>query len=164
MYGPTVDSWKERLPELVAGYARDDIRNFDETELFWKALPDHGFGAKGKECRGGKKSKQRFTVAFFVTASGKKEKPIVVWKAQNPRCLKRCNKADLPVDYYSQKKAWMNGEVMESILNKLNRRLSSSNRSILLLIDNAGCHPEDLKKKFSNIMIHFLPANITSKL
>ena len=62
--GPTVDSWKERLPELVAGYSRDDIWNIDETGLFWKALPDRGFGVKGKDCKGGKKSKQRFTVAF----------------------------------------------------------------------------------------------------
>ena len=124
--GPTVDSWKERLPELVAGYTRDDIRNIDETGLFWKALPDRGFGMKGKECKGGKKSKQRFTVAFFVTASGKKETPVVIWKAENPRCLKRFDKALLPVDFCSQKKAWMDGEIMESILAKLNRRLSSS--------------------------------------
>ena len=61
--GPTVDSWKERLLELVAGYSRDDIWNIDETGLFWKALPDRGFGVKGKDCKGGKKSKQRFTVA-----------------------------------------------------------------------------------------------------
>lgn len=62
--GPTVDSWKERLPELIAGYARNDIWKVDETGLFWKALPDCGFGVKGKECKGGKKIKQRFTVAF----------------------------------------------------------------------------------------------------
>lgn len=159
--GPTVDSWKERLPELVASYARDDIWNIDETGLFWKALPDRGFGVKGKECKGGKKSKQRFTVAFFVTASGKKETPVVIWKAENPRCLKRFDKALLPVDYYSQKKAWMDGEIMESILAKLNRRLSSKSRSILLMMDNAGCHPEDLKTKFSNIKVCFLPANTT---
>ena len=103
--GPTVDSWLERLPELVTGYAQNDIWNMDETGLFWKALPDRGFGVKGKQCRGGKKSKQRFTVAFFVTASGKKEKTIVIWKSANPRCLKRFDKAVLPVDYYSQKKA-----------------------------------------------------------
>ena len=55
--GPTVNSWKERLPELVAGYSRDDIWNINETELFWKALPDCEFGVKGKDCKGGKKSK-----------------------------------------------------------------------------------------------------------
>ena len=38
--------------------------------VFWRSLPVTGFGQKGKECRGGKKSKQRITVAFFVTADG----------------------------------------------------------------------------------------------
>ena len=27
--GPTVDPWKERLPELIAGYARENIWNMD---------------------------------------------------------------------------------------------------------------------------------------
>ena len=60
MQGPIVDSWKERLPELLSGFASDDNWNIDETELFWKAL-------------GGKKVKERFTVAYFVTAAGKKK-------------------------------------------------------------------------------------------
>ena len=159
--GETVDSWKERLPEIIAGYDKDNIWNMDETGVFFKALPDRGFGVKGKECRGGKKSKQRVTIAFFVTASGKKEKPIFIWKSENPRCLKRFNKSVLPVTYYSQKKAWMNAKIMESILTKLNNRFVSEK---LLFMDNAGCHPEDLKSKFSNINICFLPANTTSKL
>lgn len=162
--GPTIDSWKERLPELLCGFTSDDIWNMDETGLFWKALPDRGFVVKGRACKGGKKVKERFTVAFFVTAAGKKEKPIVIWKSENPRCLKRFDKSLLPVDYYSQKSAWMNGAIMEEILSKLNRRLSRSSRFILLLIDNAGCHPDYLQGKFSNIKVYFLPANTTSML
>ena len=44
--GETVDSWKERLPELLQGYLCCDIWNLDETACFWKALPDRGFGKK----------------------------------------------------------------------------------------------------------------------
>ena len=58
----------------------------DETGVFWQALPDCGFGQKGKQCFGGKKSKKRVTLAFFVTASGKKEKPVFIWKSETPPC------------------------------------------------------------------------------
>ena len=52
--GITVDAWKERVHELVEGYAAEDIWNLDETGCFWKAIPDHGFTQRG---HGGKKSK-----------------------------------------------------------------------------------------------------------
>lgn len=58
----------------------------------------------------------------------------------------------------------MNGDIMDSVLTKLNHRYVAANRKVLLLMDNAGCHPEDLKTKFSNIKIVFLPTNTTSKL
>ena len=56
--GETVDSWKERIPEIVQGYQKEVIWNLDETGVFWKALPDHGFGQKGRQCKGGKKKLQ----------------------------------------------------------------------------------------------------------
>ena len=53
---------------------------------------------------------------------------------------------------------------MESILFKLNQRLSHTDRSIILMMDNAGCHPENLVTQYSNIKVSFLLANTTSKL
>ena len=47
---------------------------------------------------------------------------------------------------------------------KLNSRLVKKERSILLLMDRAGCHPSSLESKFSIIKITFLPANTTSKV
>ena len=46
--GDTIESWLERLPELVDGYQKENIWNMDETGVFWKALPDRGFGGEAK--------------------------------------------------------------------------------------------------------------------
>ena len=72
--------------------------------MFWQALPDRGFGQKGKQCFGGKKSKKRVTLAFFVNTSGKKEKPVFIWKSETPRCLRNFDKSVLPVDYLHRRK------------------------------------------------------------
>ena len=115
-----MDSWKECLPEILQGYKRENIWNLDETGCFWLGLPDKRFSLKGKQCKGGKKSKKRITVTFIANADGGKEgKPIVIWKSENPRCFKRFDKSLLPVEYYSQSNSWMTGEIMESVLTKL---------------------------------------------
>ena len=162
--GETVESWRERMPEILQGYSAENIWNLDETGCFWRALPEHGFGKKGSLCKGGKKAKQRFTITFIANAAGEKESAIVIWKAEKPRCFKSVDMPKLPVQYFSQPNAWMTGEILDKVLTRLNHRLSSCSRSIVLLMDNAGCHPHDLKEKYSNIRIVFLPPNTTSQI
>ena len=77
----TVGSWIERLRELCKGYHLKDIWNMDESGCFFKALPSKGLAHKGKKCKGGKKSKQRMTVAFFVSADGDKVGKVITWVA-----------------------------------------------------------------------------------
>ena len=76
--GETVESWKECLPEFLQGYSSNNMYNLDETGCFWHALPESGFGNKGVQCHGGKKSKHRFTVVLIVNADGEKEVPIII--------------------------------------------------------------------------------------
>ena len=60
-----------------------------------------------KACKGGKQSKQQITVTFIVNAVGASEaKPIVIWKSGKPRCFKRVNKSQLPVQYFSRMDGW----------------------------------------------------------
>ena len=75
-------------------------------------------------------------------------------------CFKGINVSKLPVKYFSQVNAWMTGEILDEVLTELKHRLSSCSLSIVLLLDNAGCHPHDLKGKYSNIRIIFLSPNI----
>ena len=65
----TITAWMERLPEIMQGFSADDIWNMDESGLFFKARADTGLPKKTKKCKGGKKSKERLTVAFFVSSN-----------------------------------------------------------------------------------------------
>ena len=81
----TVSSWIERLQELTEGYSSENIWNMDESGCFFKALPDAGLVQKEEKAKGSKKSKQRLTIAFFVSAAGQKiDEPIVIWKSKLP--------------------------------------------------------------------------------
>ena len=161
----TLDSWSERARELMAGYKPENVWNMDETGQFWKALPDKSLSERGKRCRGGKQAKQRLTWAFFVSASGEKENPIVIGKSLNPRCFKNLRDRSFPhsCHYYANEKAWMNSELMGVILSNLNRRMKRENRHILLFLDNAPCHPHSHADMFSNVKLAFLPKNSTSR-
>ena len=89
----------------------------------------------------------------------------MIGKSANPQCFKNLKDGNRPYkcSYCANKKARMTAEVMTDILSKLNGRLKRRSRQILLFMDNAPCHPESLKGKFSNINVVFLPKNTTSK-
>lgn len=157
--------WVEKvLPSIVSGYEPQDIFNADETALFYRVLPHKTLEFKGKDCRGGKLSKERVTVLLIANQSGDERlKPIVIGRAERPRCLKNIDLRSLPVSYYASKKAWMTGKLWLAILGKLNSQMVKQNRRILLFVDNVGTHRID-KATFSNVRVAFLPKNCTSVL
>ena len=62
-----------------------------ETGCFYRALPGKSLSEKAKKCRG-KKSKERLTVAFFVSSTGERRKPVLIGKYANLTCLKNIKK------------------------------------------------------------------------
>ena len=152
----SVAGWNERAKVLLSGYRKEDVWNTDETGCFYRALPDKTLSVKKKECRGGKKAKERITIAFFVNAAGEKELPIVIGK---PRCFKQLANKTTPhgLQYFLNPKAWMKTDIMNTILSKLNRKMVRENHNIALLLDNVSSHSPDIKDMFSNIKVVFLP-------
>ena len=150
----TIQAWIEQLPELCQDYEPRNILNLDELGLCFKALPEKGLAEKTKKSKGGKKSKQRMTVTFIVASDGSFVfGPTVIWRSKLPRCFKSLKDASRPmsVHYFSNKKAWMNFDIMESILQRLERRINQEKRKVILFWDNATCHPEIAQAGLKNI-------------
>ena len=134
--------------------------NVDETGLFYKLLPDRTYTFKRETYHGGKKSKDRITLLFGSNIAGTdKLNPLVIGKSANPRCFKGVQIDSLPVLYKANAKAWMTSLLFNQLLAVWNRK---SNHKVLLFIDNCPAH--NLIGTYSNIEIHFLPPNTTSKI
>ncbi len=70
----------------------------DETGLFWKLAPTSTLATESTS--GGKKLKDRVTVAFTVNADGSEEfDPWIVAKSENPRCFKNIDRQKLRIMY-----------------------------------------------------------------
>ncbi|XP_033117352.1 tigger transposable element-derived protein 6-like [Anneissia japonica] len=145
-----VTEWKSKIADLCAGYQPEDIFNCDETGLYFRALPDRTLAEKQDDVTGIKTSKDRITL-----------KPMVINRAENPRCFKNIKEDQLPVVWKANRKAWMTGALFDDYLNDLNRQMKFQRRHILLFLDNASSHV-DVNK--SNMKLAFLPANTTSVL
>ena len=117
-----VDSWTERLPEILKRWQPCNIWKVHETGQFFRALPNRSLTDQASQiCTGGKKSKDRLTCLFFTNASGGKERPFIIGKSANPRCFQ--DSRLLPCQYFNHPKAQMNSDILMEILSKLNRRL-----------------------------------------
>ena len=108
----------------------------------------------------GKKGKVRLTGMAAASATGVKLPMFVIWKSENPRCFK--NVKHLPCEYKSQKKSWMNSEIFEEWVRKLDRKFRADDQKIALIIDNCPAHPSI--SNLTNVQIVFLPPNTTSIL
>ena len=157
----TVSSWKERLPHICEGYEPRDIFNMDESGIFFKLGRRTTYCVTDADCAGGKKAKNRITVALCASMTGEKLTPLVIRRCAKPRCFKKVNVESLPVTYRFNKKAWINSNLFAEWVKGVDRKMRCQNRKILLSMDNASSHQElDL----ANVKIVKLPANCTSIL
>ena len=154
-----VNDWKQTtLPIILRQYSPCDIFNCDETGLFWKVTPQRTLAFKNDSCHGGKHSKDRISILVGANMVGEKLPLLVIGKSAHLRVFRNKH---VPLEYKSNKKAWMTSVLFEEYVYKLDRQMVSQNRSIALIVDNYPSHP-----KFPNlraITLIFLPPNSTSK-
>jgi len=156
--------WIEHyLKPILDQYDENDIFNGDETGMFYRCFPGKSMVLANDACKNGKRSKDRVTVMLCCNMTGsEKIKPLVIGHAENPRCFK--NVKSLPVDYYWNKKAWMNSNIFENWLAILDKKFQNEDRKVIFFFDNCSAHGKEIQTKLSAITLHFFPPNLTSIL
>jgi DDE superfamily endonuclease/Tc5 transposase DNA-binding domain/Fission yeast centromere protein N-terminal domain len=163
----TEDAVKQmnNLRAECSAYALKDIFNMDETGLFWKLQPDRSLATH--QIKGGRKSKDRVTIALTVNADGsEKLEPWIIGRSKNPRCLKHIkNRQNLRIVYEYNKTKWMTGAVCKRFLQWFDNKMRG--RKVLLLLDNFSGHELGVQKVggldgLENVRIRWLPPNTTS--
>jgi hypothetical protein len=155
-----VKKWSEELSDIIKDYKPEEVYNLDEMALFWRLLPSKTYCFTDESPYGSRKSKDRITVVVICNADGSDRTCAMIGKSVKPRAFRGIKY--FPIDYYQQRNAWINGSIYEKILKKLNQKMRSLNKNILLFVDNCRTHLYDIQ--LSNIFVRFLPANSTSKL
>ena len=102
-----VGPFREELNRIInsEGLLLSQVYNFDETALFWRALPTSTqvFG-RTTQAKGRKLDKSRISVLVGANADGSHRlPPVVCGKSARPRAIKDCM-ATLPIPYHSSGK------------------------------------------------------------
>ena len=91
------------------------------------------------DAHGVKQDKKHLTLLLTASLMREKEKPLMIWKSENPRVLKGADKSKLPVTYRSQEKACMTILLFKEFYS----HRDSQGRKVLLLMDNTSVHRID---------------------
>ena len=170
---PFIDKFRSMV--LEESLSREQIYNADETGLCWRAVPTTTLaGPDEKKADGLKIDKDRVTLMACSNSSGTHKLDLVfIYKYQNPRALKHMDKRKLPVNYYSQQKAWMTLNIFHSwftdeFIPKVRQHLKDIGleQKAVLVLDNAPSHTKFYKDspvgKDYKMWCVFLPANTTA--
>ncbi|XP_049758085.1 tigger transposable element-derived protein 1-like [Elephas maximus indicus] len=166
-----------RYPAVLRGileeghYLPQQVFNVDETGLFWKRLPERTLLAlEGAAGPGPKASKDHLTLLLGGNAAGDfKLKPLLVYPSENPRALKGCSKASLPVIWRSNRNDWLTPSIFQEwftgcfcpAVENYCAQNGLPHRALLLL-DVAPCHPAHLDGLSAHVRVEFLPKNTST--
>ena len=148
----SVADFKSTLSQLIEekGLTLNQVYNFDETGLFWKALPSKTLASANEgRAPGFKVRKERVTILACCNATGDhKLRLAMIGKPKKPRAFKGLSPNAFPLWYTHKKKAWMDSNIFQHwFLNEFVRatvkylRDKNLRSKALLVLDNAPSHP-----------------------
>ncbi|XP_047636693.1 tigger transposable element-derived protein 7 [Phacochoerus africanus] len=148
----------------------------DETDLFWKSVPENTQASRKDICLPGRKiNKERLSALLCANADGThKLKSVIIGKSKLPKSVKE-DTCSLPVIYKPSKDVWFTRELFSEWffqnfvpevkhfqLNVL--RFHEEDVRALLLLDSSPVHPsaESLTSEDGRIKCMFFPNNTSS--
>ncbi|KAJ5111402.1 mariner-Tc1 transposon family protein [Penicillium argentinense] len=155
------------IQQLLSTFQPNDIYNCDETSLFWKQVPDRSLSTRS--IPGKKKEKARISVLFCCNADGSERlPPCFIGTAKKPRAFTAAgiNIENFNCQWYSNRKAWMSGQIFEGWLRWFDNTMSG--RKVVLLLDHISAHKAAFEQidegpsPLKNTLVIWLPPNSTS--
>ena len=171
-----LEQMKLRIKKEISGYAKENIVNADESALYWNQAQKKSFMLKNEDFHK-TNSKERITILPFVNQAGENAHPmVVIGKTLTPRDFRGVEKVKIMdgdtqigweiknenILYFKQCNAWNTGYLMKYILHRWDKELITTDRKIVLLLDNFSGHLN--LGSFGNIKIIYFPPGLTSYL
>ncbi|XP_054716657.1 transcriptional repressor p66-alpha-like [Uloborus diversus] len=147
------------MRSTIEEYQPRNVYAIDETGLFFRALPDKAINLKNEFCILGEMAEERLTLLLGANMEGEKLIPLVIGKAP-ANGFKELSVLKASIECQFNRRAWMNADIMMEYLRNLDELFVKENRNVLLFVDNAICHPRDIRLKNSKII--FLPPHASN--
>uniref|UniRef100_A0A8C6D4Q2 Tigger transposable element derived 7 n=1 Tax=Moschus moschiferus TaxID=68415 RepID=A0A8C6D4Q2_MOSMO len=173
-----VESFRQKLSMLIKEekLCLAQLYSGDETDLFWKSLPENTQASRKDICLPGRKiNKERLSALLCANADGThKLKSIIIGKSKLPKSVKE-DTCTLPAIYKPSKDVWFTRELFSEWffqnfvpevkhfqLNVL--RFHEEDVRALLLLDSSPVHPstELLTSEDGRIKCMFFPHNTST--
>lgn len=115
---PSTEMWDTHIiPCILKKYAGKDIFNLDETSFYSEPRYNKTLASSDERPAGTKFNKSRITLVVGTNLTGTEKLPLVtVGKSKNPVSFKD---KQLPVKYYAQQSAWMDTDIFNDMLRKM---------------------------------------------
>lgn len=166
-----VAPFKATLGELATylELSLEQIYNADETDLFWKMLPNPDSDVN--EVKASVRAyRERMTVLCCANASGTHKLPLIcVGRGKKSRIFTSHEIKTMPATYFAQETAWMDQDIFREWFHnhfvpsvRQHLRNQGLKETALLLIDRSNSHPEDqyLRTDDGNFICHFFPPKV----
>jgi hypothetical protein len=156
------DTLMEPVRRFVAekGIPPTRIFNWDETGLFYRAMPQYTLAGHDDTGAGTKADKSRITCVLSVNGDGTNSSIVLIGKSKNPHGTNMDFWRRQGIRYFSNSTAWMTKTIFLTLLSDFDASISEP---AILLLDNFSGHSIDDVQQFTNVLPVFLPPNTTSK-